>query len=228
MSMEQVVRTIQQIARHEAERTATVALGVVRSVHGANGEQSYACTVELRDSGIVLPRTPIATGLIGAVALPREGDLVVVAFVAGDLHGPVVVGRLYNEEVSPPAHEPGEVVIALPGDEVQADKKLEIRIVTPGDGSRNAKLTLDGSVKVEIEVGDESIRLQTQDASFELSQSGGSDGKAELKVGDSKVVLEQSGNVSVEAAANLTLKANKIEISGDTEVKVAGTTVSLN
>ena len=117
MSAQQAVNTIRRIARHEVEQRNAVALGVVQSLHGSNGEPSYACTVELRDSGIVLPKVPIATGLIGTAALPREKDLVVVVFAGGDLHAPVVMGRLYTEEVAPPDNGPGEFVLGLPGDE---------------------------------------------------------------------------------------------------------------
>ncbi len=77
----QLVHTIRQIARHETRKQWAPALGVVMSVFGTNGTTDYACTVELRELGIVLPRVPIATDLIGAAALPREEDLVVVVFV---------------------------------------------------------------------------------------------------------------------------------------------------
>lgn len=228
--MHAAVETIRKIARHEAEQLGNARLGVVKSVHGSNGERDYACTVQLRESGMVLPKTPIATGLIGAAALPRENDLVIVIFLRGDLHAPVVIGRLYNEEVAPPAHGQGEAVISLPGDEESDDKRLELRVGTPGDGTRKVNLTLDleGDAKVEIAIDDERIRLQTRDAKLELSQSGSSDGKAELTVADSKVLIEQNGDILIEAAGNLTLKAAQVKISGDTSVKVAGQTIDLN
>jgi len=228
MSAEHAVKTIRRIARHEVEQRNGVALGVVQSLHGSNGEPSYACTVALRDSGIVLPKVPIATGLIGTAALPREKDLVVVVFAGGDLHAPVVLGRLYSEQVAPPDNRPGEFVLSLPGDETQADKTLALRVATPGDGTRSLKITLDGSVKIEIEINDQGVSLQAQDAALKLTQTSGSDGKAELKVGDSKVTIEQSGNVTIEASGTLTLKGSKVEVSGDTNVKIAGTSVDLN
>jgi uncharacterized protein involved in type VI secretion and phage assembly len=226
--MHRVVQTIRHIARHELDQRWHTSLGVVKAVHGANGDAYYACTVELRESRLVLPKVPIATGVIGLTVLPRENDLVVVLFVGGDLHAPIVIGRLYNEEVAPPAHEPGEVVTILPGDEDSTEKRLELRIKTPGDGSRTLDLVLDGSVKVALSVNDESITLQVQDTKLRLRQTSSSDGKAELQVGDSRVVIEQGGNITIEAANTLTLKAAKIEISGDATVKVAGQTIDLN
>jgi hypothetical protein len=63
---------------------------------------------------------------------------------------------------------------------------------------------------------------------LELTQSGASDGKAELKVGDAKVTLEQAGDVKIETTGKLSLKATDIEIKADASVKVSGTTVELN
>ena len=226
--MQRAVQTIRSIARHEVEQRWTSTLALVKSVQGANGTKKYSCTVELRETGIVLPEVPIATGVIGAVSLPRENDLVVVLFPGGDLHGAVVVGRLYTEEVSPPKNGPGEFVLVLPGDEESADKHMELRVKTPGDGTRTLNLTLDGSIKVELAINDESIELKAQDTQLKLTQTGSSDGKAELKAGDCKVTIEQAGDVSIEATGTLKLKASKIELSGDTSIKIAGQTVELN
>lgn len=190
--------------------------------------QLYACTVQLRETGLVLPKVPIATGLTGMVALPRENDLVIVLFIGGDAHAPVVVGRLYNEIVAPPANAPGEWVTVLPGDESNTDKRLELRVKTPGDGSRAIELQLGGSVEIAVNIDDGGIVLKAQDTKLTLSQHSSSDGKAELKVGDSSVTIEQGGDIKIEAAGTLTLKANKIEISGDTSVKVAGQAIDLN
>lgn len=226
--MHRAVQTIRSIARNEVQQRWTSALALVKSVQGANGTKKYSCTLEMRETGIVLPEVPIATGLIGAVSLPRENDLVLVMFPGGDLHGAVVVGRLYNEEVAPPQHGEGEFVVVLPGDEDSPDKRLELRVKTPGDGSRSLTLTLAGSVKVHLAVNDEGIQLQAQDTQFTLKQTGSADGKAELKVGDCKLVMDQGGDVSIEAKGTLKLKASKIELSGDASIKIAGQTVELN
>jgi uncharacterized protein involved in type VI secretion and phage assembly len=219
-----IVHTIRDIARHEVEQRWNTALGVVKSMQPA----AYTCTVELRESHLVLPEVPIATGLMGAVGLPAENDLVVVLFAGGDVHAPIVIGRLYNEKIAPPESAAGELVASLPPGETATDKLLDLRVKTPGDGSRTVTLTLDGNVKVELTVSNDGISLTAQDASLTLTQSSSSDGKAELKVGNNKVSIEQAGNVTVEAEGTLKLKASTIEISGDTTVKIAGQTVNLN
>jgi phage baseplate assembly protein gpV len=226
--MQRVVQTMRQIARHEVEQHWNASLGVVKALHGANGESHYACTVELRETRLVLPKVPIATGLIGLAGLPRENDLVIVIFVGGNPHAPVVLGRLYSEDVAPPKNSPGEFVAVLPGDEESEEKRLELRIETPGDGTRDIRLKLAGSVEVAVSIGNEGLEFKAGDTSLKLSQSSGSDGKTELTAGGCKVVLEQGGDVTIEASGTLKLKAAKIEISGDTSVKVAGQTIDLN
>jgi uncharacterized protein involved in type VI secretion and phage assembly len=222
------VQNVRNIARHELARHANAALGVVQSVHGRNGDTFHACTVELRESGLVLPKVPLATGLLGLAALPEQGDLVVVLFLGGDLHAPVVLGRLYNEQVKPPVHGPGEVVVSLPANEEADDKRLQFTLKTPGDGTRALKLVLDGNVKVELEISDQEIRLQTQDAKLSLKQTSGSDGRAELDVAGSSIVVDQSGDVTVTAKGKLLLKGKEVEVSGDTTIKIAGQTIELN
>jgi uncharacterized protein involved in type VI secretion and phage assembly len=223
--MHAVVQTIREIARHEVSHRWNTALGVVKSVKGGT---DYACTVELRETRLVLPDVPIAVSAMGLASLPSEGDLVVVLFVGGDPHAPVVAGVLYSEKIAPPDNDSNILVGVRPGGEKSTKKRLEWRITTPGDGTRELRLLLDGSVKVEVTVNDDGIALVAQDTKFTLKQTSGSDGKAELQVGNSKVTVEQSGNVTVEAEKTLTLKANKIEISADSQVKIAGQAVDIN
>jgi uncharacterized protein involved in type VI secretion and phage assembly len=227
--MQRIVHTLRQIARHEMQQHWHASLAIVKSVHGADASnQYYACTVQLRETGLVLPKVPIATSVTGVAALPRENDLVVVQFIGGDLHAPVVIGRLYNEIVAPPQNAPGEYVTVLPGDESSTDKRLELRINTPGDGTRAIKLLLDGSVAIALNIDNGGIELKAQDTVLKLTQSSSSDGKAELKVGDSSVTIEQGGDITIEATGTLKLKANKIEIAGDASVKVTGQSIDLN
>jgi hypothetical protein len=226
--MQRAVQTIRRIARYEAQQRWISALALVKSVQNAGNPEKYSCTVELRETGMVLPEVPIATGVIGAVAPPRENDLVVLLFPGGDLHAAVVIGRLYNEKVAPPQHKEDEFVAVLPGHEEPPDKRVELRVQTPEDGSRKLTLTLDGNVKVELGIDDEGITLRAQDAQLTLKQTGSSDGKAALTVGDSTIIIEQGGDVSIEAKGTLKLKASKIELNGDASIKIAGQTIELN
>ena len=52
--------------------------------------------------------------------------------------------------------------------------------------------------------------------------------KALGRLDEAKASFKQNGDISIQTSGTLTLKANKVDISGDTEVKVAGTMVKLN
>jgi hypothetical protein len=217
-----MVSAVRQIARHEIAQQLAPVLGVVSSVFHTD----YTCTVALRESGVVLPHVPIATGLTGAAGLPRENDLVVVAFLGGDAHAPVVLGRLYNEQVAPPDNAPGRFVASLPGD-ADAGDALVFDVKTPDDGSHTVTLTLNG--------GDVTVKLTIDDTGFvfeapkaKLTLTGGDDAAAELAVDSAKVTISSSGDVTVTSSGKLTLKGDQVEISADSSLKIGGQTVDIN
>jgi hypothetical protein len=228
MSTQEIVQTMQRIARHEAGQIWAPALGTVTSLHVGDDKPDYACTVRLRESGMVLPRVPIATGLVGMVAPPAIDDLVVVVFIGGDLHAPVVVGRLYHRDLAPPKHEAGEVIGWLAEAGTKEDETIRLAVRTPDGGPRAIELTIAGDVEVKVTVDEKQVALVAGKTSLTLSQSGGSDGKAELMVGDSSVVIEQGGDVTITAKGTLEIKANEVKISGDSSVKVTGQVIDLN
>jgi uncharacterized protein involved in type VI secretion and phage assembly len=226
--MQEIVESIRTIARAEVTQQWPPALGVVSSVHTGNGVPELTCTVELRESGIVLPHVPIAVGTIGVASPPVEGDLVLVAFAGGRLEAPIVLGRLYDEKVDSPTNRPGQVVAWLPHAETDSTKRLEVTLDTPDGGPRTLTIGLDGDPAVTITVTDGSVSLTAGEASVKVSQSSSSDGAVEVVAGDAKLTLKQSGDISVEASGKLKLSGNDIEISGQSEVKIAGQTIKLN
>lgn len=223
--MQQLVHTFRQIARHEAMQRNAACLALVKSVQG--GPDDYSCTVALRESAIVLPKVPIAAGFMGFATLPAEGDLVIVLFLGGDLHAPIIAGRLYTQQLKAPEHGPGELVAQLPPDAAE-DERVELRVKTPGDGTRKLSLTLAGDVPVSIAAADDGIVIETGDVRVELKQTGSSDGALTITVGEAKLTMEQAGDIAIETSGKLTLKGQSVEISGDTSVKVAGQTIDLN
>jgi uncharacterized protein involved in type VI secretion and phage assembly len=182
--------------------------------------------VRLRESGVVLPHVPIAVGALGLAAPPAEGDLVLVSCVGGDLHAPVVVGRLYDEEVAPPVSAAGQLVAWLP--RAQSDESKRVEVLVETDGGRAISVRLAGDVEACLVVQDGRIELSVGAAAVTVSASSDSDAAAQLKVGDSTVRLEQSGDVTVEAAGKLTLKGKTVEISASGDVAVTGQSIALN
>jgi uncharacterized protein involved in type VI secretion and phage assembly len=228
MTAQDIVGTVQRIARHEAAQLWAPALATVTSVPDSGDKPDYACTVRLRESGIVLPRVPIATGVVGVAAPPAVGDLVVVLFLGGDLHAPVVVGRLHHRDVPPPEHDAGDVVAWLPGAGTDESATLRIALHTPDGGPRSIEVGIAGDQDVTLSVDETRIEMAAGKAMLTLEQPGSSSGRATVKVGDSSVVIEQGGNVTITASGTLELKGADVKISGDASVKLTGQVIDLN
>src|SRR5262245_53702851 len=110
---------IRRIVREEMLSLRFAELGLVQESHphaDAGDDDNYACTVRLRDTGLVLPRVPVACGRKGFASIPDAGDLVLIQFIGGDINAPIITGSLYNDEDRPPVNAIGQVVLTLPVD----------------------------------------------------------------------------------------------------------------
>ena len=211
---------------------AALDLGARRGQVGAGCERRPSLLVHrraARNRRWCCPKVPIATGVIGTVCAAARERSRRRAFPGGDLHAPVVLGRLYNEAGrAARASSRASRSPSCPATKHRYRQALELRIDTPGDGTRKVKLTLDGERQGRARRRRRRHHAAGAGRPLSLQQSGGSDGKAELEVGDSKVTIEQSGDVTIEAGGTLKLKATRSKLSGDTSVKIAGQTIDLN
>ena len=106
--------TIQRIVQAELRRIHTAELAIVQEQHphaGDSDQDNYACTVQLRNSGIILKEVPVATARIGQASIPAVGNLVLVQFVGGNINAPVITGSLYNDEERPPVNDDGQIIL---------------------------------------------------------------------------------------------------------------------
>lgn len=229
--MTRLAEAVATLARHEVARLRVCEVGVVRSVYAAaagDPDADHACAVELRDTGLVLPRVPVAVGITGAASPPRVGDLVAVVFAGGDLHAPIIIGRLYHDGLAPPEHAAGESVLRLPAGETDPTARLDVVATAPSAAGRLLTIGLDGDAPVEVRIAPAEVVLTVGDAKLSLRQPGGGSGRATLTVNDCQVDVDGNGDVTVEASGTLTLKGRTVNISGDTQVTVKGQTVELN
>ena len=203
-------QTIQKIVQQELGRVRTAELALVQEQHphSSDGDQdNYACTVKLRDSGLVLKAVPVATGRIGCASIPAVGDLVLVQFVGGDVNAPVIVGSLYNDEDRPPVNADGQWVLHLPLGAGDADA---VHIEVTSKDARSVVLKLGNGLEAT---------LQDDDPVLALRVAGG---KATVEVSrDGAIAVESSGNVEMKANGNI-----KIEAQGQLTLK--GATVNIN
>lgn len=196
-------------------------LGVVTEVasnEGGAGDRNCEVNVRLRGSDLELQRVPVLSARIGVSAVPRIGDLVLVAFIANDLDGAVVLGCLHTDRVHPPDAAPDEVVYEVPDDAGDGVRRIELRLpsgntVTVEDNK--TVIDMGGSV-VTVDGGNVTI---TASNGITLE----SDGDIDIKA-NGNVAIEAMGNADLKATGNLTAQgAGAAKLAGGA-VTIAGAT----
>ncbi len=212
--------SIARIARHEVNARATAGIGIVTEAYGADSSaKDYAVTVKMRDTGILLPRVPVAVYAAGFAALPAVNDLVVVVFTNGDISAGVVVGRLYSPDLEPPENADGQIVLRLPPGAGEPKINLEMKWDTP-----TISLKMDSDVAIEC-VKDK-VEIKVGDLKATLTSAGG--GRAEIAAGGSTLTMKKDGEIAVSSQGDLKLSGVNIEISAQGNLKIKGTKVDIN
>lgn len=208
--------TVRCIVREELGQVRTAELALVEEQHPHAGEvdhDNYACTVRLRDSGLVLRKVPVATQRIGTVSIPAVGEMVLVQFVGGDLNAPIITGRLYNDEDRPPVNDDGQGVLHLPLGAAESDA---VHLELTSGGTRQIVLRLGKGL---------SLTLQDDDPVVELAVDGG---KAKLTIGrDGAVTLDSQGDLKVKGG-DVQLEGSSITVKASGELNLKGSKVNLN
>jgi len=206
--------SVARIARHEASARAVAGVGRVTELFDG-GTQDHAVTVEMRDTGLVLPNVPVAVGVMGFAAIPAVDDLVAVVFMEGDFNAPVVVGRLYNRDQPPPMHGDGEIVLHVPSGDPKI--KLDVVAATP-----SVTLVMGDT---EIEILSDSFAVTVGDASIKAMSSGG---RVEIDVGGASLVMKKNGDVTLKCSGSFKVQAAEVDVSATGKLKLAGAQIELN
>ena len=205
-----LVEILQAIVRDELRRVRVAEIGIVTHSfpHESDSDSNnYQCSVRLRDSGLELPRVPVATGRMGFAAIPNVGDMVLVHFVGGNLHGPIISGRLYNDEDLPPQSKIAECVYVSPD---QADSGVRRLYMELPNGN---KLTLDDD-KVVLEMGETKLTIKN-----------GGDVEVDSKA---KVVVNSQGNMEFTSQGDISINASgalSLKAQGDLKLEGLSATV---
>lgn len=194
--MSDLMVTLRAIVREELSRHRGTELGIVTQVFamGDSSDNNHQVNVRLRSTGVELQRAPVAVGRAGFSVLPRNGDLVVVAFVDGDVNAPVVLGSLYDSDSRPPAGKEAETVYMPPEDQDSSTRRFYMELVS------GTKLTIDDDT-VHIESGSTEVIVK-RDGDVTVKSAG-------------KLTMQAQGDISIEASGNLTLSAQQnVDVKG--------------
>jgi phage baseplate assembly protein gpV len=212
---------IARIARHEAAARPVASVGVVTSIYANDGTTpDHAVSVKLRESGLVLPRVPIAVGAFGVAAIPSVGELVLVTFLEGDYNAPVVIGRLYHPDQNPPKHDEQQIVLRLPSGSDDPDLSCEI-------DSDPVKITLTMPGGVSLEIKEDTVTVAVGDIKLTLDAAGG--GRLTAEAASTSITLKKDGDVAISSQqGKITLDGTEIDITAQGKVKISGATVEIN
>lgn len=207
--MSAIVPALQAVVRDELSSLRTIELGVVTDVYtneGGSGDTNLAVNLRVRGSALELQHVPVAVGRLGLSAVPRVGDLVVVAFVGGDLNGPVVIGSLYDEQTQAPDAKASEVVYVVPDDAADDDRRVEIKLP-----SGNTVTVQDK--KLTVTMGGTTLTVEA-DGAITLDAAG-------------DINLKSQGSVKIEAQSDVSVKGLSVTVEGQTEAKLKGVTTTI-
>lgn len=215
--MSTIVDTIQAIVRQELRSVRVADQGVVEKVypHRDGGDKdNYGCDVRLKNSGLLLKRVPIATGHIGTAMIPNVGDLVLMTFDKGDINQPIVIGRLYNGDDRPPLNDSNEVIFRLPLAEAD-DKTVKAAIRNISDNDPPREILMEMPPKITLHINDGIVHATAGKIEMKLDQTNQTGGTVTVLAGGTKIVMNQDGDITIEAKGALTFKAAKdISIEG--------------
>lgn len=209
--MSTIVSTIQEIVRQELNSVRVAEIGLVEAVYShsaANDSDNYGCDVRLKNSSLLLRGVPIATSHIGIAAIPNVGDLVLLTFNKGDINQPIVIARLYNDRDRPPLNNSDEVIFRLPLAEAD-DKTLKAAIRNLKANSPSREIIIEMPPKITVRITDGTVRATAGKTEMKLDQPDGSGGKVTVVAGRTKIIMNQDGDVTIEAAGAMTLSATR-------------------
>lgn len=173
---------------------------------------------------------PLGGANRGQFFFPSVDDLVVLAYLGGDPHRPMVIGAWWNTEVNPPyAIEDGKIY----NYSIKTPTGTELLLYDEPD-KQKVTLTLPSGSVLRIDDENKAVALQDMNGDNALTmdlENGNVELKAKTKLtlsaGDTTITLESSGNITISASKKVSIEAAAIEEKGSSEVTVEGGTAEV-
>ena len=163
--------------------------------------------------------TPMAGNNMGWVIYPEPNDEVLIDFVNGNVHEPIILGSLYNGKDKPPF------------DNADGDNNIRTLVSRSGhvfeiddtDGAEKITITdKSGGLIIEMDSAGETITITS---SKDITMKAGANVKVEAK----DIEMKAGSNIKLDAGSNLEASAgSQAEIKAGSQVNVSGATINLN
>ena len=166
----------------------------------------------------------------GQFFFPNVDDLVVLAYLGGDPHRPVVLGALWNTVVKPPYT-------------ITDGKVYNFSIKTPNgtellfyDEPQKQKVTITLPSGTTLILDDENQAVSLKDSNgenaLEIDLKGGNVAlkaktKLELSAGDTSITLTAQGEMTQKAKTKISMESASLEEKGTSQVSIEGAGVAV-
>ena len=163
--------------------------------------------------------TPMAGNKMGIVIYPEPDDEVLLDFVNGNVHEPVILGSLYNGKDKPPF------------DNADGDNNIRTLVSRSGhvfeiddtDGAEKITITdCKGGLIIEMDSAGETITItSTKDINIKAD--------ANFNVEAKDIEIKAGSNLTMKAGSNLEASAgSQAKVEAGSQVNVKGATINLN
>ena len=174
---------------------------------------------------------PLGGKECGAFFFPNVNDLVVLGYLGGNPHRPMVLGAFWNTKVKPPYR-------------IENSKVYDFTIKTPTGvelhfydepGKQKTTLTMPSGTVLTLDDGAQSVSVKDKGGENALTmdlKGGNVELKAKTKLtlsagSGASIVLEAAGNVTEKANSKLAMSAVNVEAKGSAQVNVQGASASV-
>lgn len=161
---------------------------------------------------------------------PQVDDLVVLAYLDDDPHRPVVLGSIWNTEVTPPfTIKEGKVEDYA----IRTPKAIDLTFHDE-DEKQTVTLTMPSGTVLRFDDGEQTVTLQDKDGKNALKmnfKSGEaeltSEKKLTLSAGETSITLESSGNLTLQCNGKLSAQGASIEEKAKGQMTLQGATTQV-
>lgn len=195
-------------------RTFGVDIAKVTDVKDPDKLNRVKCKVVSNDATIGETNWAVVSSFMsgankGATFLPSVGDMVVLAYIGGDVHKPVVLGSVWNQQSAAPY-------------KYTAAGENNIRSIKTGSG---AEIVIDDTKAKQ------KITVTTPAGTTLALDDGGKTIKLQNKTGTNGIVMNtQTGMCTIKAAKKITLQAgtSKLILDGATNKATLSAATAIN
>ena len=211
-----------------------LSLGIVTNVNDEGKLNRVKClpieNEQVEETDWCYVMAPMGGKQCGQFFFPSVNDLVVLAYLGGDPHRPLVLGAIWNTAVQPPYT-------------IQDGKVYDFSIKTPGGSElhfydepkkQKVTLTLPSGTTLSIDDENQAVALRDKEGgnALALDLKGGNvtlqaKTKLTLSAGDTAITLEAAGSMTAKAAKEISVETATLTEEGSAQVNVEGAQVEV-